>query len=1089
MKRPTTDLEAFFESKVRPIIVARCLNCHGEKDSQGDIRLDSAEALLRDGADALLKPGEPAQSKLFQAIQYNGETKMPPDGKLPEAEIQILHEWILRGAPFPAGAKPVSSTSPEGIALAKKTHWSLKPVAAPRPPAVRYSDWARSPIDCFIAAQLDANGLSPSPAADRRTLLRRLSFDLIGLPPSYEELQAFEEDASPDAVEKVIDRLLASPLYGERWGRHWLDVARYSDTKGYVFTEERRYPFSFTYRDYVVSAFNKDLPFDRFVLEQLAADQLELGDDQSALAAMGFLTVGRRFSNNQNDIIDDRIDVVSRGLLGLSVTCARCHDHKYDPIPTDDYYSLYGVFASSFEPGELPLLGSTKQTAEYHKFAEELQKLEKNRDDFLEKKRQEFQNKYREKTDDYLWEAWQRRGQDVDEKKKGGNRDPLKPHPMLVRRWSLYLKKMTAEPDAVFIAWSEFAKLPEKEFDARSAEVVKRLKTLPVAPETSGRINPLIQKAFVTQRPKSMRDVAAKYGFLLKAAEGRWQKLPKPADKLPTALPEAEWEELRQVLYRDESPAIVSADDMKRLMDRAARQELTKRNNAIEKLKANSPAAPPRGMVLNDSPQPVEPVVFIRGNAGRPGNKVPRRFPQAVGDFGARPFQKGSGRLELAQAIASPQSPLTARVIVNRVWTHHFGAGIVRTPSDFGIRGTPPTHPELLDYLATWFMRHGWSLKALHRHMLLSATYQQSGALRADAYAKDPENKLLWRMNPTRLEFEPMRDSWLAAAGNLDLQIGGRGFEIMSDSLTSRRSIYAFIDRQDLPQLFRTFDFASPDVSTAQRAQTTIPQQALFGMNSPFLIAQSRALARSTAATDPAERLRNLYRKVFVRDPSAEELQLAKSFVQNSAAAEPADDVASAWQYGYGTVDVAAKIVSDFHPFPQFVDQRWGGAKLPDEKIGWVHVTSRGGHPGQDKQHAAVRRWVAPAAAEIEIRGDLGHPADQGDGVRGWIISSRQGALGEWSVKHGNRATNLNTVKVEPGETIDFVVDCLGSQDHDGFTWAPVIKTRQTAGSPASVVQVWHSANDFSGPAPPRLDAWEQLAQTLLLSNEFVFVD
>ncbi|MGE3315533.1 MAG: DUF1553 domain-containing protein, partial [Planctomycetaceae bacterium] len=643
-------------------------------------------------------------------------------------------------------------------------------------------------------------------------------------------------------------------------------------------------------------------------------------------------------------------------------------------------------------------------------------------------------------------------------------------------------------PDAVFLAWKEFAALPENEFAAKAVDVVNKLKALPTAADAPGRINPVVQKAFVTQRPKSMKDVATKYGFLLKSAENRWKKLPRPADKPPTALPEPEWEELRQVLYRKESPSIVSAGDMKRLIDRAARQELTKRQNAIEKLKANSPAAPPRGMVMNDSPQAVDPVVFIRGNAGRPGNKVPRRFPQAVGDFGTKPFAKGSGRLELAQAIASPQNPLTARVIVNRVWMHHFGAGIVRTASDFGVRGTPPSHPELLDYLASWFMREGWSIKKLHKQILLSSAYQQASAVTKEGFAKDPENKLLWRMNPTRLEFEPMRDSWLAAAGNLDPTAGGRGFEILAETEKSRRSVYAFIDRQDLPQLFRTFDFASPDVSTAQRAQTTIPQQALFGMNSPFLVAQARSLAKSTVTNDAKERITSLYRKALSRDPLPAELDTAMAFVQGSTGSEPADDVASAWQYGYGSIDVTAKKLTEFHPLPQFVDARWGGAKLPDEKVGWVHLTANGGHPG-DAQHAAVRRWVAPMSGVVEIRGTLGHPADKGDGVRGWIISSRQGTLGQWSVKHGNQETSLDSVAVESGETIDFVVDCLTSQDFDGFGWAPVIKTKQTAGSPASIAQVWHSTNDFSGPAPAMLDPWEQLAQTLLLSNEFVFVD
>jgi len=1093
LKHPDREQEAFFELKVRPLLVARCFRCHGEKVQKGGIRLDSAEALLGKNEDeALLNPGHPEKSRIIEVIGYKDEPKMPPDGKLSDADAQILREWIRRGAHFPSKAAApaiVPLSSPDGIALARKTLWSLQPVTSPVPPSVKNQAWVKTPIDRFILAKLEANGLSPSPAVDRRTLLRRLSFDLIGLPPTYAEVQAFENDRSPEALQTVVDRLLGSPHYGERWGRHWLDVARYADTKGYVFTEERRYPFSYTYRDYVIEAFNNDLPFDRFILEQLAADQLDLGKDHGALAAMGFLTVGRRFSNNANDIIDDRIDVVSRGLLGLTVTCARCHDHKFDPIPTADYYSLHGVFESSFEPAELPLLGNRPESAEYRKFEADLHKLQAGRDEFKAAQRTKIQDQVRQKTPAYLQAAWRDRAKEPSRERRSVDADGLRP--LLVRRWVLFLKRMMDTPDPVFFAWREFAKLPDKEFAARSAEVVARLKALPTGEKDKGRVNAIVQQTFVHEPPKSMRDVAAKYGAILVDAEVRWKRLAKeaPAGKPPAALPEREWEELRQTLYREDSPTLVGVDDVKRLIDRAARQQLTKLENKIESLRANSPAAPPRGMVLNDSPTPVEPVVYIRGNPGRPGTKVTRHFLQAIADADAKPFKKGSGRLELAQAIASPRNPLTARVIVNRVWMHHFGAGIVRSPSDFGIRGTPRSHPELLDYLASRFMQEGWSLKKLHRQILLSAVYQQASVLRTDQQLKDPENKLLWRMNPTRLEFEPMRDSWLAVAGNLDFKLGGRGFDIQTANEKGRRSIYAFIDRQDLPQLFRTFDFASPDVSTAQRPQTTIPQQALFALNSPFLLTQTRALARSDASKNPAERIKALYRRVYARDPSAAELEADLAYIGASTDSEPADDVASAWKYGYGTLDISSKRVREFHPFPKFANQHWGGAALPDPKLGWVHLTAGGGHPGQDQKHCAIRRWVSPIAGAIEIHGTLGHPADKGDGIRGWIVSSRQGAIQEWSVKHANRETSVDSLIVQRGETIDFVVDCVKSQDFDGFTWDPIIKTKQVAGANTTVVQLWHSANDFSGPAPPRLDPWEQLAQALLVSNEFVFVD
>jgi hypothetical protein len=1092
-KPTSSEQEHFFELKVRPLLVARCFRCHGEKEQKGGIRLDSAEGLLGKTPDeGVVKPGHPESSRLMEVISYKDELKMPPDGKLSDADVQILREWIRRGAYFPAkdsGPPPLLLSSPEGIVQAKKTLWSLQPVTSPSPPKVKNQAWVQTPIDQFVLAKLEANGLTPSATVDRRTLLRRLSFDLIGLPPTYAEVRAFEQDRSAEAIERIVDRLLGSPLYGERWGRHWLDVARYSDTKGYVFTEERRYPFSYTYRDYVVAAFNQDLPFDRFIVEQLAADQLKLGEDHGPLAAMGFLTVGRRFSNNINDIIDDRIDVVSRGLLGLSVTCARCHDHKFDPIPTDDYYSLYGVFASSPEPAELPLLNRLPQTAAYHKFEAELHRLEAAREHFKATKRVELQDQLRLKTGEYLQLAWESRAKEGAADRKPGELKGLRPLP--IRRWAIYLNKMMTSPDPVFVAWHEFSKLPDKEFTRRAPEVVAKLKALPTTASSKGRINSVVRDAFLHEPPKSIRNVASQYGKLLVAAEQRWQKLLKdsPSDKKPTALPDGDWEELRQTLYREDSPAFVAVEDVKRLLDRAGRQGLTKLENKIEALRANSPAAPPRGMVLNDAPSPTEPVVFIRGNPGRPGKRVARRFLHALDETRAKPFLKGSGRLELAEAIASPQNPLTARVIVNRIWMHHFGAGIVRTTSDFGIRGTGPSHPELLDYLASHFMQEGWSIKKLHRQILLSAVYQQASVLRPDQEEKDPENKLLWRKTPSRLEFEPMRDSWLQVAGNLDLKLGGRGFDIQNNGAQKRRSVYAFIDRQDLPQLFRTFDFASPDVSTAQRPQTTIPQQALFALNSPFLLDQARALIRTDEKKDSAQRVQLLYRRVYARDPSDAELESALTYVSNSNSTEPPDDVVSAWHYGYGTLDPEAKRVEEFHPFPQFVDQRWGGTKLPDPTLGFLHLTGRGGHPGRDQKHSAIRRWISPLAGEVEIGGTLEHPAEHGDGIHGWIISSRQGVLKEWTVKHGKQPTVVESVHVQPGEKLDFVVDCRTSDDSDAFAWAPVIKTKQVAGSATSSVHLWHSVNDFSGPAPPRLTAWEQLAQALLVSNEFVFVD
>ncbi len=712
--KPSPQALEFFEAKIRPLLAEHCLACHGVKKQQAGLRLDTRAAALQ-GSDSgpVLVPGHPEKSLLLKAVRHQGDLKMPPKSKLPQSAIDDLAAWVKMGAPWPETPAVVKHAGKDTW----KTHWAFQPVRPVAVPPVKNATLVKTPVDAFLQTALEAKGLSLAPAADRRTLLRRVTFDLHGLPPTAAEIEAFEKDQSPDAYEKVVDRLLASPRYGERWGRHWLDLARYADTKGYVFTEERRYAFAYTYRDYVIRAFNEDLPYDQFILQQLAADQLPLGADKRPLAAMGFLTLGRRFLNNVHDIIDDRIDVTTRGLLGLTVSCARCHDHKYDPIPTADYYSLHGVFLSSQEPKELPLIGETPRTPEYLAFEKELKTRERAVAEFKEKNKQELAAKNRK------------------------FRDALK--------------------------------ALQKKVDA-------------------------------------------------------WQ--------------------------------------------------------------AGSPFAPPRAMVLVDRAAPVQARVLKRGSPNTPGPLVPRQFLGVLAGPQRKPFQKGSGRLELAQAIASKDNPLTARVLVNRLWRHHFGAGLVTTPSDFGTRSDPPSHPELLDYLAKRFVDEGWSVKKLHRLMLLAHAYRQQSGVVPQAARVDPENRLLWRQNRRRLEFEALRDSLLAVSGKLDLKMGGAAVNIVTAPFSGRRSVYGFIERQNLPGLFRTFDFASPDASTAQRYQTTVPQQALFLMNSPFVLEQARLLAHRpevTGPVQPAARVQQLYRVVFGRAADADEVRLGVAFVQAATRETP----------------------------------------------------------------------------------------------------------------------------------------------------------------------------------------------------------
>ncbi len=739
------------------------------------------------------------------------------------------------------------------------------------PPTVKDTDWVRSPVDAYVQARLAAAGMSPSPRADRRTLIRRATIDLLGLPPTAQEVAAFENDPSPEADAKLVDRLLASPRYGERWGRHWLDVARYADTKGYVFTQDRRYPYAFTYRDFVVAGFNSDLAYDQFVRQQIAADQMPGGDDRRPLAALGFLTVGRRFLLDQNEIIDDRIDVVCRGLLGLTVTCARCHDHKFDPIPTEDYYSLYGVFASSVEPAELPLLQRPGAGPQFVDYQQKLKTATRARDDYLAKVRDEFLGDMKSRLSQYVTAAgslnFEQRNPKLEERALAGGLNSRRLRAVM----TLWRRRITAAGthDTVFGPWAAFAALPAAKF-AEDAPAVLRSLSEPKDPKAQA-VHSLVAKTVLASPPASMSEVLARYSGLFAGLEARWKEY---TSKSPGAgeprMPEPEWESLRQAIFGPSGALAISTDGMRFLLDQGQRDRLEQFNGAIQQINATHPGAPARAMVLTDAPQPVEPHVFLRGNPGRQGPAVPRRFLRLLAGSHREPFRKGSGRLELAAAIADSRNPLTARVMVNRVWQWHFGKGLVGTSSDFGLRSDPPTHPELLDYLASEFMASGWSLKSLHRRIMLSSTYQQCSDPRPAELERDPENRLLWRFNRQRLDFEAMRDSVLAVAGSLGPSFGGPSTPITEPLFSTRRTLYGLIDRQNLDGDYRTFDFAVPDATSPRRFVTTVPQQALFLMNSPFLHEQARRLAAASnaghrAADEPAEGVRRLYRRVLGR--------------------------------------------------------------------------------------------------------------------------------------------------------------------------------------------------------------------------------
>ena len=829
--------ETFFETKIRPVLVGKCFKCHGGEKVSSGLRVDSREALLKGGeTGASIVVSKPDDSTLYQALLHTGDFKMPPDKKLPDEVLADFKRWIADGAVWP------TSKGPKDIGFEAGRHWSFRPIVKPPLPVVTNTSWLSTAVDQWVLHALDEARLTPSAEASRATLIRRLKFDLLGLPPSFEETSEFVNDPNPQAYEQLVDRYLASPQLGERWARYWLDVSRYADTKGYVFQEDRNYPSAYTYRDWVIRSFNDDLPYNEFLIRQIAADILvrDSGLDRQELAAMGFLTLGRRFLNNIHDIIDDRLDVTIRGTMGITIGCARCHDHKFDPVPASDYYSLYGVFASSHEPKDVPL-----------------------------------------------------------------------------------------------------------------------------------------------------------------------------------------------------------------------------------------------AMPLAENDQPNNPYIFLRGQAGNHGPSVPRQFLAVVAGSDRKPFQHRSGRRELAEAIASPTNPLTARVIVNRIWRDHFHTPLVRSTSDFGLRSEPPTHPELLDYLAATLIESGWSLKALHRELVLSSTYRQLSHDDPAKRATDSENRWLWRMNRGRLNLEGMRDAVIATSGSMLSDIGGKSVDIVPVNAPRRRSVYAHIDRQNLPQFFRTFDFAGPDTHSPGRFETSVPQQALYLRNSGFLRMEAQRLSAELPSSSPAVRVGMLYRRVLARDPEPEELEVALDFVQPTDVITPTERL---WDYGYAAWTVDQKRLENFQRLPHFTNETWrGGTESPDPKLGWVMWTARGGHPG-NSSHAAVLRWHAPRATKIRITGSLVHPSKEGDGVRGTILLNDQQVLGQWTSKSTFAVTNVASVEVRAGDVMSFIVDCRTNENHDSFQWSPKIEDLNSA-------TIWDHSKQFRGPAATAMDPWSQLAQVLLLSNEFQFVD
>ncbi|MCG8652515.1 MAG: PSD1 and planctomycete cytochrome C domain-containing protein [Pirellulales bacterium] len=899
--------EVSFDREIQPLFAEHCLHCHGNDadERQADLQLD-LEASAKAGA---IVPGYPEQGSLMERISSDDpDLKMPPGEKssLSQQEIELVRRWIREGAKY-------------------ERHWALEPIRDPPPPPSPSSNDSLTDVDRFILKRLTARGLNLAEAATKEHLIRRATFDLTGLPPTWDEVESFRKDDSPEAFEKVVDRLLASPAYGQRWGRHWLDIARYADTHGGAAIGFKKFAFSYTYRDYVIKAFNQDLPYDRFVKEQLAADQMGLADDAEQLAALGFLTVGMQFRNG-HDTIDDQIDVVTRGLMGLTVTCARCHDHKFDAIPTADYYSLYAVFASSRKPDELPILGAPTASPQRREYERKLQRLKTSHGDLAREQVDVLRARLRMQVGMYLREI----AQGAPERELLNNNvfsyrtDDLRP--TVIELWRRYLAKMP-DSDPVFGPWVQLSRFSaEAKEDGRdlqhhcqqlvqklteeNGDPVKDLQRLSTSPP---RWNPRVLETLAAAKPTSMLDVADAYGELFVEVQREWlqSKLQAAVEAIPNNKPVPDespkhlvinssvHRQLRRHLYGAESPICMPDNIAATLLNRPVKDNLSGRKGAIHNLNLNATGSPPRAMTLVEEMNPEPFYVFRRGNPLDRGPAVPARFLTAVGGGEGKEFKPGQRRLALANAIVDPANPLTRRVIVNWVWRHHFGKGLVRTPDDLGTRGDRPTHPDLLDYLATKFHQEdGWSLKALHRRMMLTKVYQQASRQRLDARQADPDNRLLWRMPRRRLDLEAMRDAMLAASGELKrTDAGGRPFELLSPTTVPRRSVYAFINRDIVAPLLSTFDGANPNACTAKRPETTVPQQTLFALNSDFIQDRGTSLAKWVCdRTDDAEaRIGELYRRALSRQPAPDELAQAVAYIDNAARDDQVDSI-KPWQ-------------------------------------------------------------------------------------------------------------------------------------------------------------------------------------------------
>lgn len=868
MAKPTPDQVSYFESKVRPLLSDNCFRCHGGepgKKPKAGLVLTTLEGMLQGGESGpALVPGKLDQSRIIEAIRYRNENmSMPPKRPLKPAEVKVLEEWVSMGSPWPGFEgeiilKAPDQEEPYDWEKFRREHWSFQPVSPGETPKVIQKEWPRGDIDRFVLSRLEDAGLKPNPPAKKRVLIRRASLDLTGLPPTPHEVKAFLDDSSPGAFARVVDRLLDSRHYGERWARHWLDVARYSDGLG-GFGDGQDLPNAWRFRDWVVKALNDDLPYNEFVRRQIAGDRLKTNKD--ALAT-GFFAVGPTYKGDGGDpeatnaakaeTLSDRVDTFSRAFLGLTAACARCHDHKFDPISIKDYYSLAGIFNNTRIVEQSV---STKEEQDAYNAGQAA--VRKQQDDlnfWTGDTRETAMRVLMRESGRYVLELHRYHLQrklltGIPDRNAYAREKGLSPRHLDL--WEKNLKDLRNRARYPLLeVW--FEKLPMKEgSEVKEAEIV----------ESSRLFQEHINKVLAAQEER----------------EVPWRDKLKSPGKRP-GRPRAPKEEETLLNHLRNGPCKIGNINELGEKEKACEKEL---KDELARLKKEAPPKPPSAHVLADSGSR-NMNVALRGDLGKKGELAPRKFLRVLAGDDAPGFREGSGRRELADAVVDPANPLTARVIVNRIWQWHFGEGLVRTPSNFGTLGEKPTHPRLLDWLAQSFVRNGWSMKKLHREILLSATWQMSSSHIEEKFKKDGDNRLIWRMNPRKLDVEAWRDSLLSASGELDTTLGGAPTNRIMDS--PRRTIYSKISRSgdkfSSDAFLRLFDFPAPQSTSARRAVSIVPQQYLFMMNSPFMIRRSEALAKDLKSHgSDEERIQVAYGRLYSRPPEPGELKAGLAFL------------------------------------------------------------------------------------------------------------------------------------------------------------------------------------------------------------------